>query len=195
MNRLSLVVVAVALSACAMGPRRQTLPEYLGTSQPQATSAAETGACWAEPTGCEASEGGAVRCRGLLFHGQCAALATPGGAVASFAPAEAPEDSNPFTAGLWLGAGVSLGSGEVLPAQLAAGSLRVVEFRGRGLNLLALGGVSQTAVSRARLAWGLGLGYQITREGLPYEVDLGAGLLWLKGEESPAAVFGFVLTP
>lgn len=111
------------------------------------------------------------------------------------AVADEPEPATPFSAGLMLGAGFSLEDGAVLPTQLAVGSLKVMEVRGRGLNLLALGGVSQTDVSSARLSWGFGMAYQLTPDTLAYEVDAGAGVLWLQGAKEPAAVFGFVLTP
>lgn len=110
-------------------------------------------------------------------------------------PLAAPPDASPFSAGLMLGAGLHLRTGKILPTQLAIGSLKVNEVAGRGLNLLALGGVSQTDVSSARLSWGFGAGLQLTPEPLAYEVDASLGLLWLKGERGPAAVVGFTLTP
>lgn len=106
--------------------------------------------------------------------------------------AEDPETpATPFSAGLVLGAGMSLDGGHVRPIQAAAGSVRVV---GK-VSLLALGGVSVTSVSEAQLAWGLGAAYQLSPEPLPYRVDVATGVLWLKGEGGPVAVLGVALTP
>lgn len=162
MNARFALTILFLLSACATGPRRLALPEYLDTEDSAADAAATEGlAPTQEP-----------------------------------APESSPDmQASPFSVGLMLGAGMLLEGGEVMPTQLAVGSLRLLEVNGRGLNLLALGGLSQTEVSRARPAWGLGLGYQLTPERLAYAVDFGAGVLWLRDESGPAAVFGFVLTP
>lgn len=152
MKSVAVAVFAVALVACATGPRRQSLPEFIQSPATPEPS---------EPIGL----------------------------------AQDSEPASPFSAGLMLGAGILLESGQVLPAQLAVGSLKVTEVRGQALNLLALGGVGQTDVSSARLSWGLGAGFQVTPERYAYEVDGACGVLWLKGEPSPAFLLGFVLTP
>lgn len=180
MHRAMAVAVVILVTGCATGPRRQTVKEFF-------SGEATAPECWYEAQDCR-MESGVQTCGAFIPHGACIAI--------NLRPmAEPPPEASPFSAGLMLGAGIQVETGAVIPAQLALGSLKVTEVAGRGVSLLALGGISQTDVSEARLSWGFGAGLQLTPEPLAYEVDMGLGLLWVKDESAPAAVLGFALTP
>lgn len=173
MSRRILLLAVLPLTACAtVGPPRPTLAQALA--------------------GEEAPPDDEVRQQKARLES-----AAPVREEAPVAPAS--EDlpkASPFSAGLLLGAGLFLdGTARVLPAQLAVGSLKVLGVGPRAINLLALGGISGTSISQARAAWGAGAALELTPGTLPYEVDAALGLLWVKGEDRPAALLGFTLTP
>jgi hypothetical protein len=118
------------------------------------------------------------------------ALEAPEPVEAQDAPA-----ASPFAAGLMVGVGVPLEGGPVLPAQLAAGSLKLDSLGERSINLMAFGGLSGTSVAEARAAWGGGLGFEITPGNLLYEVNVTAGPLWVSGMNGPFVLLGFAIHP
>jgi len=175
MKPTAVLALCLSLAACATpGPRRQSVPEAL--------AGAENASPSGDPEAREAQAAGIAQ----QEH------ASPSGDE---------QAAGPFSAGLMLGAGVSLEDGRAQPLQLAAASLKVAAIGQRSVNVLALGGVSTSiprdgeATPRIRGAWGVGAGFELTPGTLLYEVDAGVGVLWMTGVAGPVIAGGFTISP
>lgn len=175
MKSSAVLFLCLSLAACATpGPRRQSVSESLAGAEQASPSGG--------PVAREAQRGAAPEQE----------RASPSGDEQS---------AGPFSAGLMLGAGVTLDDGRAQPLQLAAASLKVAALGQRSVNVLALGGVSTSipkdgeATPKVRGAWGVGAAVELTPGNLLYEVDAGVGVLWMTGISGPTLAAGFTISP
>jgi hypothetical protein len=170
------LAVMLAMNGCATGPQRAG---FLAPSRPPV--------CSYEPWECAPDADDIVTCAGYR--------ALPDGCVSPIeaAVSENEPKASPLSVGPMLTVVVPLNGGEVRPAQLLGGTVRL-NATGRAVNAMVFGGFASKSFgtpAEGGLTGGLGASVELTPGNLLYSVDLGGGVVF--GDFGPAACMGLTI--